>query len=64
MVTISNMSNGISTDFCYFSYDVICILKPVDRNITLPRVITLPHFPLLDFIFPHGLGQSYNKNVI
>ena len=31
---------------CCISNDVICILKPVDRKITLPRVITLPCFLL------------------
>ena len=34
------------TNFCYLSNDAICLLKPVDRELTLPRVITLPHFPL------------------
>ena len=41
------MSNGSRTNFCYLSNDAISILKPVDRKIILPRVITLPHFPLL-----------------
>ena len=39
------MSNGSRTNFCNLSNDAICILKPVDRKIILPRVITLPHFP-------------------
>ena len=38
------MSNGSKTNFCYISNDVIRILKPVDRKISLPRLITLPHF--------------------
>ena len=41
------MSNGSRTNFCYLSNDATCILKPVDRKLILPRVITLPHFPLL-----------------
>ena len=40
------MSNGSRTNLCYLSNDAICILKPVDRKIILPRVIILPHFPL------------------
>ena len=40
------MSNGSRNNFCYLSNDAICILKLVDRKIILPRVITLPHFPL------------------
>ena len=44
MVTILKYSNGSRTSF--LSNDVICIPKPVDRKIILPRVITLPHFPL------------------
>ena len=40
------MSNGSS--YCYLSYDVICILRLVDQKTTLPRVITLLHFPLRD----------------
>ena len=40
---MSNVST-CRTNFCYLSNDVICIPKPVDRKIILPRVITLPHF--------------------
>ena len=40
------MSNGSRTNFRYLSNDAICIIKQVDRKIILPRVITLPHFPL------------------
>ena len=40
---------GSRTNFCYLSHDAICILKPVDRKITLPSVITLLHFPLFSF---------------
>ena len=40
------MPNGSRTNFCYLSNDAIYILKPVDRKIILPSVITLPHFPL------------------
>ena len=36
------------TNFCSLSNDVICILKPVGPKITLPRVITLPHFQVVD----------------
>ena len=36
------------TNFCYLSNYVLCVPKPVDRKIILPRVITLPHFPLSD----------------
>ena len=45
------MSNGSRTNFCYLSNDSICILKPVDRKIILPRVITLPHCPLRSELF-------------
>ena len=45
------MSTGGKTNCYYLSNDVFCILKYVNRKITLPRVITLPHFPLI-------LGQS------
>ena len=40
------MSNGNKTNFYYLATEVICILKPVDQKVILPRVITLPHFPL------------------
>ena len=47
------MSNGSRTNFCYLTNDAICILKPVDRKIILPHVITLTHFPL------HAYDSNY-----
>ena len=39
--------NSSKTKFCYLLNDVICILKPVDRKINLPRVTLSPHFSLI-----------------
>ena len=47
MGPFKNMFNSSMTNFCYLSNDVICILKPVGPKMNLSRVITLPHFPLL-----------------
>ena len=51
MMTIKNMSNSSKTNFRSISNDVICILKQVGPKITLPRVITLPHFPLHRYVY-------------
>ena len=40
------MSNSSMTSFCLLSNDVICMLILVGPKTTLPRVFTLPHFPL------------------
>ena len=42
---MSNSTIGM-TNFSSLSNDDICILKLVGPKITLPRVITLPYFPL------------------
>ena len=56
------MSFGSRTNFSYLSNGVICILKQVDRKLILPRVITLPHFPLGLYGIQHDL--SYVENVV
>ena len=48
-------------NFCSLSNDVICMLKPVGPKITLPRVITLPHFPLLKYTMMSVKGVLVKK---
>ena len=45
------------------SYDLICMLKPECPKITIPRVITLPHFPLHLSTYRYNLTDDVNEVV-